>query len=38
MDSNYNVKYLYQVDKMSLEETKEKIDGRKRAFEYEKKH
>ena len=35
LDSDYNEKYLYQVWKMSLEETKEKRDWRKRAFEYE---
>ena len=29
---------MYQVDKMSLEETKEDIDRRRRAFEYKKKN
>ena len=38
LDSNYNANNLYQVDKMSLEETKEIIDWNKRAFEYKKKH
>ena len=32
MDSDYDAKKLYQVDKMSLEETK-KIDWRKHVFE-----
>ena len=35
MDSDYDENYLYQVEKMSLGETKEKLDQRKRAFEYE---
>ena len=38
LNSNYDANDLYQVDKMSLEETKEKLDWRKRAFEYKKKH
>ena len=33
LDSDYDAKNLYQVDKMSLEETKEKLDWRKRVFE-----
>ena len=37
LDSDYNVNNLYEVEKTSLEETKEKLDWRKRAFEYEKK-
>ena len=38
LDSDYDAKYLYQVDKMSLEDTKDKLDLRKRAFEYVKKN
>ena len=38
LDSDYDENYLYQVDKMSLEDTKEKLDWIKRAFEYEKKN
>ena len=38
LDSEYDVNYLYQVDKMSLEDTKEKLDWRKRAFGYENKY
>ena len=38
MDSDYYANDLYGVDKMSLEETKEKLDWRKRAFQYENKH
>ena len=34
LDSDYDENDLYQVYKMSLEETKEKLDWRKRAFEY----
>ena len=34
LDSDYDANYLYQVDNMSLEENKEKLDRRKRAFEY----
>ena len=37
LDSGYDANNLYQVDKMSLEKTKVKLDWRKRAFEYEKK-
>ena len=37
LDSDYDANDLYQVDKMSLEDTKEKIYWRKRAFEYKKK-
>ena len=29
---------MYQVDKISLEDTKENLDRRKPAFEYEKKN
>ena len=35
LDSDYDAKNLYQVDKISLEDTKKKLDWRKRAFEYE---
>ena len=38
LDSDYDANDLYEVDNMSLEETKEKIDSYKRAFEYEKKN
>ena len=38
LDSGYDANELYQDNKMSLEETKEKIDWRKRAFEYEEKN
>ena len=38
MDSDYNANYLYKYERVSLEETKENIDWRKRAFEYEKKN
>ena len=38
LDSDYDANNLYQVDKMSLEDTKKKLDWRKRAFEYEKKN
>ena len=34
LDSDYDEKNLYQVDKMSLKETKEKLDWCKGAFEY----
>ena len=34
MDSDYDDNDLYQVYRMSLEETKEKLKLRKRAFEY----
>ena len=37
LDSDYYSNNFYQVDKMSLEETKEKLDWRKRAFEYKQK-
>ena len=33
MDSDYYVNDLYEVDKMSFEETKEKLDWSKRAFQ-----
>ena len=36
MDSDYDANDLYEVEKMSLEETK-KLDWLKRAFKYEKK-
>ena len=38
LDSDYDAKDLYEVEKMSLEDTKEKLDWRKRVFEYEKKN
>ena len=38
MDSDYGANNLYEVDKMSLEETKEKLERRQRAFEDEKKN
>ena len=38
LDSDYDANDLYQVDKMSLEETKEIFDRRKRTFEYEEKN
>ena len=34
LDSDYDAKNLYQVDKISLEDTKKKLGWRKRAFEY----
>ena len=36
MDSDYDAKDLYEVETMNLKETKERLDWRKRAFEYEK--
>ena len=38
LDSDYGANALYQVDKMILEDTKEKLDWIKRAFEYENKN
>ena len=38
MDSDYYVNDLYEVDNMSLEDTKEKLDWHKYAFEYKKKN
>ena len=38
LDSGNNTNDLYQVDNMSLEETKEKLEWRKRAFEYKNKN
>ena len=38
MDTDYNANDLYQVDKKSLEETKDKLDWCKCAFEYKKKN
>ena len=38
MDSDYDANDLYKVEKMSLEETKEKLEWRKREFEDEKKN
>ena len=38
LDSDYDANDLYEVEKMSLEETKEKLDWTKRSFEYEKKN
>ena len=37
LDSDYDANYLCEVENMSLEDTKEKIDWRKRVFEYKKK-
>ena len=37
LDSDYNANYLYEVDMMSLEETKENIDWRKPVFELKNK-
>ena len=34
MDSGYDASNLYQVGRMSLEETEEKLGWLKRAFEY----
>ena len=38
LESNYGETELYQVENMSLEETKEKLKWRKRAFECEHKY
>ena len=38
LDSDYGANDLYEGDKMSLEETKENLDGYKNVFEYRKKH
>ena len=38
LNSDYYANDLYKVEKMSLEETKEKIEWRKRDFEDEKKN
>ena len=38
LDSDYDRNDLYEVEKMSLEEIKEKLDWRKRVFEYKKKN
>ena len=35
-ESDYNESYLYQVENMSLDENKEKMEWRKRALEYKK--
>ena len=35
LDSDYDDNDFDQLDRMSLEETKEKLEWRKRAFEYE---
>ena len=32
LDCDYNANYLYQVGNTSLEDTKEKVDWRKRVF------
>ena len=37
LDSDYDANDLYEVEKMSLEETKENLDWSKRAFEYKNK-
>ena len=34
MDSDYDENDVYQVDKISLEETRKKVERRKRTFEY----
>ena len=38
LDSDKDANDLYGFGKMSLEETKENLDWRKRAFEYKKKN
>ena len=38
LDSDYNANDLYEVDNMSLEETKENIYWHKHAFEHEEKN
>ena len=38
LDSDYDENDYCQVDTISLEETKEKLEWRKRAFEYEEKN
>ena len=38
LDSDYDAKYLCQVDRISLEDTREKTDWSKRAFEYKNKN
>ena len=38
LESDYYVKDLYQFYKISIEETKENLEWRTRAFEYEKKN
>ena len=38
MDSDYHANDLYKVEKLSLEDTKENLDCRKRTFEYENKN
>ena len=38
LDSDYDENNLYQVEMMSLEETKEKLEWRKHAFECEQKN
>ena len=37
LEPDYDANNLHKVDKISLEDTKEKLDWRKRAFEYENK-
>ena len=37
-DSDYDDNYLYQVERMSLEDNKEKIDWHKHAFECKQKN
>ena len=38
LESGYDENELYQVENMILEETKEKLEWRKRAFEREQKN
>ena len=38
MDSNYSANNFYEVEKTSLEETKEKLDWHNCAFQYENKN
>ena len=37
LDSDYDDDYIYQIESMSIEETKEKNERRKREFECEQK-
>ena len=38
LDSDYDANYFYKVDRMSIEETKEKIDSYKRLNTKRKNH
>ena len=38
LDPDYDTNNLYQVDKIILEDTKENLDWRRCAFEYENKN